>query len=97
MIKDNKVERTATRRSAEGTTEVGQAFAELVKEQTRSNVEAFQALTRAVGWDQVARIQSELLRASFEHAAMFIRRYLEVGQAVTTSAVSTQKQARKSV
>jgi len=49
MIKDNKVERTATRRSAEGTTEVGQAFAELVKEQTRSNVEAFQALTRAVG------------------------------------------------
>src|SRR6476661_8700743 len=34
------------RRSTEATAEVGQAFAELVKEQARSNVEAFQALTR---------------------------------------------------
>ena len=55
-----EVERAVTRRSTEGATEVGQAFAELVKEQARHNVEAFQALTRAVDWDQVARIQSEL-------------------------------------
>ena len=90
-----EVERAVARRSAEGATEVGQAFAELVKEQARGNVEAFQALTRAVDWDQVARIQGELLRASFERAATFTRRYLEVVQAVTTSAVSaTQKQAR---
>jgi hypothetical protein len=92
-----EVDRAVTRRSTEGAAEVGQVFAEFVKEQTRSNVEAFQALTRAVAWDQVARIQGDLLRASFERAATFTRRYLEVVQAVvTTSAVSaTQKQARK--
>ena len=81
-----EVERAVARRSAEGATEVGQAFAELVKEQAQSNVEAFQALTRAVDWDQVVRIQGELLRASFERAAAFTRRYFEVVQAVTASA-----------
>ena len=91
-----EVERAVTRRSAEGATEVSQAFAELVKEQARANVEAFQALTRAVDWDQVSRIQAELLRASVERAAEFTRRYFEVVQAVTASAVSTtQEQARK--
>jgi hypothetical protein len=91
-----EVERAVARRSAEGATEVSQAFAELVKEQARSNVEAFQALTRAVDWDQVSRVQSELLRASFERAAEFTRRYFEVVQAVTASAVSaTKEQARK--
>jgi len=91
-----EVERAVTRRSAEGATEVSQAFAELVKEQARANVEAFQALTRAVDWDQVSRIHSELLRASVERAAEFTRRYFEVVQAVTASAVSaTQEQARK--
>ena len=91
-----EVERAVTRRSAEGATQVGQAFAEFVKEQARDNVEAFQALTRAVDWDQVARIQGELLRASVERAAQFTRRYLEVVQAVTASVVSaTQEQARK--
>ena len=91
-----EVERAVTRRSAEGATEVSQAFAELVKEQARANVEAFQALTRAVDWDQVSRIHSELLRASVERAAEFTRRYFEVVQAVTASVVSTtQEQARK--
>jgi hypothetical protein len=93
-----EIERAVTRRSAEGATEVGQAFAELVKEQARSNVEAFQALTRTVDWDQVARIQGELLRASVERAAAFSRRYLEVVQAVVASAASTtREQARKAV
>ena len=91
-----EIERAVTRRSAEGASEVGRAFAELVKEQARSNVEAFQALTRAVDWDQVARIQGELLRASVERAAAFTRRYLEVVQAVVASAASTtREQARK--
>ena len=91
-----EVERAVARRSAEGATEVGQAFAELVKEQARANVEAFQALTRAVDWDQVSRIQGELLRASVQRTAEFTRRYFEVVQAVTASAVSaTQEQARK--
>jgi hypothetical protein len=91
-----EVERAVARRSAEGATEVSQAFAELVKEQARANVEAFQALTRVVDWEQVSRIQSELLRASVERAAEFTGRYFEVVQAVTASAVSaTQEQARK--
>jgi hypothetical protein len=91
-----EVERAVARRSAEGVTEVGQAFAELVKEQARANVEAFQALTRAVDWDQVSRVQGELLRASVERAAEFTRRYFEVVQAVTASVVSaTKEQARK--
>ena len=84
------------RRSAEGATEVGQAFAELAKEQARDNVETFQALTRTVDWDQVTRIQGEFLRASVERAAEFTRRYFEVVQAMVASAASTTKeQARK--
>ena len=91
-----EVERAVARRSAEGASELGQAFAELVKEQARSNVEAFQALGRAVDWDQVVRVQGELLRASFERAAAFNRRYLEVVQAMMTSIASTtREQARK--
>jgi hypothetical protein len=91
-----ELERAVARRSAEGATEVGQAFAELVKEQARANVEAFQALTRVVDWEQVSRVQGELLRASVKRAAEFTRRYFEVVQAVTASAVSaTQEQARK--
>ena len=53
-----EVERAAARRSAEGIAELGQAFAELVKEQARSNAEAFEALTRAVDWDRVSRTRA---------------------------------------
>jgi hypothetical protein len=90
------VERAVARRSAEGATEIGQVFAALANEQTRQGVEAFQALTRTVDWDQVARIQSDFLRASMDRAAEFTRRYFEVVQAVVASAASTTKeQARK--
>jgi hypothetical protein len=90
------VERAVARRSAEGATEVGQVFAALANEQTRQGVEAFQALTRTVDWDQVVRIQSDFLRASMDRAAEFTRRYFEVVQAVVASAASTTKeQARK--
>ena len=85
-----------TRRSAEGAAEVGQALAELVDQQGRHNVEAFKALTGAVDWDGVARIQAELVRASLERAAEFARRYVEVVQAVMASAASaTREQAKK--
>ena len=91
-----EVERAIARRSAEGATELGQALAEFVKEQARNNAEAFEALTRAVDWDRVSRIQAELLRASVERAVQFTRRYFEVVQAVTASVVSaTKEQARK--
>ena len=91
-----ELERAVARRSAEGASELGQAFAGLVREQARHNVEAFQALGRAVDWDRVVRVQGELLRASFERAAAFNRRYFEVVQAVMTSVASTTKeQARE--
>jgi hypothetical protein len=91
----NRTEDTA-RRSAEGAAEVSQVLAELARDQARHNVEAFQALTRTVNWEEVARIQSELLRASFERATEFTRRYFETVQAVVTSTASaTRNQARK--
>jgi Phasin protein len=90
-----EVERAVARRSAEAASEVGQAFAELVKEQARSNVEAFQALSRAVDWEQVSRVPGELLRSSVERAAAFTRRYFEVVQAVTALVVSTTKEQAK--
>jgi hypothetical protein len=91
-----EVERAVARRSAEGATEIGQAFAELVKEQARHNVAVLQALSRTVDWDGVAQVQSDFVRTSVERAAAFTRRYFEVVQAVTASVVSTtQEQARK--
>ena len=85
----------AAQRTTAGATEVGQAFAELVREQARDNVAAFRSLTDTF-WDQAARIQADLLRASLERSAEFTRRYLEVVRAVTASAVSaTREQARK--
>jgi hypothetical protein len=85
-----EVERAIVRRSTEGATEVGRAFAELVREQSRDNVAAFRSLTDTF-WDQAARIQADLLRASLERSAEFTRRYLEVVQAVTASAVSATR------
>ncbi|HKH67017.1 MAG TPA: phasin family protein, partial [Reyranella sp.] len=89
-----EVERAVARRSAEGAGEVGRAFAELVREQARDNLETFRALTGAFDWERVARVQAEFVRASLERATAFARRYLEVVQAVTTSAASaTREQA----
>ena len=77
-------------------TEVGQALMEFVKGQARDNIETFQALTRTTDWNKAARIQGEFLRASLERAGQFTRRYVEVVQAVMTSAASTtREQARK--
>ena len=85
----------AAQRTTAGATEVGRAFAELAREQARDNVAAFRSLTDTF-WDQATRIQADLLRASLERSAAFTRRYLEVVQAVTASAVSaTREQARK--
>ena len=40
------------------------------------------ALTGVVDWEQVVRLQGELLRASVERSARLARRHLEVAQAV---------------
>jgi hypothetical protein len=89
--------------SAEGTTVFGRGFIDLANEQARDNLATLKALTgtvdwgraaKAVDWDQVFQIQGEYLRASLERTARLTRRYLELGQAVATSAVSAQRQAR---
>jgi hypothetical protein len=91
-----ELERAVARRSAEGATELGQAFAELVREQARHNVAVLQALSRTVDWDGVAQVQGDFVRTSVERAAEFTRRYFEVVQAVTASVASaTKEQARK--
>ena len=91
-----EIERAVARRSAEGATEVGQAFTELLNEQARHNIEVFKALKGTVDWDAVVRIQSEFVRSSMEQAALFTRHYFEAVQAVMLSAATaTKDEARK--
>jgi hypothetical protein len=91
--------------SAKGTIGFGREFIDLANEQTRYNLATLKALTgtvnwgraaKAVEWDQVFQIQGEYLRASLERTARLTQRYLELGQAVMTSAASAaQRQAKK--
>jgi len=98
------VQREVAQRTNEGAAELGRALVELANEQTRHNLETFSALTQAVDWDRVSKavdwdrvvkIQSEFVRVSLERAAQLTQRYLEVSQAVVTSAVSVAKQEAK--
>jgi len=91
-----EVERAVARQSAAGAGELGQVFAELLGQQTRDGIEAFEALTGVVDWDAAARIQGEFLRSSMKHSAELVRRYFEVTQAVIGAAASaTKNQSRK--
>ena len=100
-----EAQRAAARHSAEATTGFGRGFIDLANEQTRHNLATLKALTgtvdwdraaKAVDWDQVFQIQGEHLRASLERTARLTQRYLELGQAVMTSAASAaQRQAKK--
>ena len=100
-----EAQRELAQLSAAGTNELGRVFVELASEQARHNLETLKALTgavdwsrvvKAVDWQQVLQIQGAYLRASVERAVRLNRRYLEVSQAVMTSAASaTQRQAKK--
>ena len=91
-----EVQRQVAHRSAEGTAELGQVLVDLLNEQTRHNVETFKALTGAVDWDRVVKVQGEFLRVSLERMVQLNQRYLDVFQAVANAAVTTAKdQARK--
>ena len=99
-----EAQRAEARQVAEGTTGFSRVLIDLANEQTRHNLATLKALTgtvdwdraaKAVDWDQVFQIQGEHLRASLERTARLTQRYLELGQVVTTSAVSAaQRQAR---
>ncbi len=100
-----EAQRELTQLSTAGTTELGRMFVELASQQTQQNLETLKALSgavdwnrfiKAVDWQQVLEIQSAYLRASLERTAQLTRRYVEVSQAVMTSAASaTQRQANK--
>jgi hypothetical protein len=91
-----EVQREVAQRSAEHTAELGRVFVNLLQEQTQHNLKTFAALTSAVDWDQVTRIQSEYLRVSLERTAQLAQRYFEVTQAVAdATADAAKRQARK--
>ena len=47
----------------------------------QDNVQLFQTLAQPTNWGQAAQLQNEFLRTSWQRAAQFARRYVEVGQA----------------
>ena len=61
-----EIEHAVARQSAEGATELGQAFTELLNEQARHNIEVFKALKGTVDWDAVVHIQGDFVRSSME-------------------------------
>ena len=90
-----EVQRETAQRSAEATAELGRLFAELVSEQARHNVEMATAFGRMANWGEVARLQGEFVRASFERFNRLNGRYLEVVQDVMRATASAAGQARK--
>ena len=72
-------------------TEVNQSLVQLLTEQTKHNVQLFQTLAQPSNWGKAAQLQNEFLRTSWQRAAQFARRYVEVGQAAMTSALSTAR------
>jgi hypothetical protein len=94
------VERTAgtfgeAQRSAEATAELGRLFVELLGEQTRHNLEVATTFGRVANWGEIARLQGEFVRASFERVNRLNGRYLEIVQDVMRATVSAAEQARK--
>ena len=90
-----EAQRGEARQVAEGTTGFSRVLIDLANEQTRHNFATLKAFTGAVDWGQVIQIQGEYLRASLERTARLTQGYLELGQAVMTSADSAaRRQAR---
>jgi hypothetical protein len=93
-----EAEQKTARHAVTGAAEINQSLVELLTEQTKHNVQLFQALAQPTNWGKGPQLQSEFLRASFQRAAQFTRRYVEVSQAVLTSALPTARgQAKKAV
>jgi hypothetical protein len=92
----SEVQRETARQSAEGTAELGKLWLELLGEQTQRNLVIATAFSKAVDWEEVARAQSEYMRASMERMNQLNSRYLEIVQAVmAVSVAATQEQTRK--
>src|SRR3954454_1728074 len=90
-----EAQRETAQRSAEATAELGRLFVELLSEQTRHNLEVATAFGRVANWGEIARLQSEFVRESFERLNRLNGRYLEVVQDMMRATVSAAEQARK--
>src|SRR4051794_30757081 len=90
-----EAQRETAQRSAEVTAELGRLFVELLSEQTRHNLEVATAFGRMANWGEVARLQGEFVRASFERVNRLNGRYLEIVQGVMRATVSAAGQARR--
>ncbi len=76
-----ELQHETARQSAKGATELSQLFVQLFNEQARHNLQAATALGRASNWGEVAKVQSEFVRGSFERMNQLNSRYLEIIQA----------------
>ena len=86
-----EVGRKIAGRAEVGMTEINQSLIELLNQQARHNVQLFQTLAQPTNWGKAAQLQNEFLRTSWQRAAQFARRYVEVSQTVMTSALSTAR------
>ena len=92
-----EAEQETVRHAGAGMAGLNRELLDLLHQQARDNVQLVQALAQPAKWGQAAKLQGEFLRASFQRTARFTQRYVEVGQAVVTSALSTvRSQAGKS-
>ena len=81
---------TAGRANA-GMNEINQNLVELLNQQARHNVQLFQTLAQPSNWGKAAQLQNEFLRDSWQRAARFAQRYVEVSQTVMASTLSTAR------
>ena len=86
-----EVGRKIASRAEVSMTEINQSLVELLNQQARHNVQLFQTLAQPTNWGKAAQLQNEFLRTSWQRAAQFARRYVEVSQTVMTSALSTAR------
>ena len=86
-----EVEQKTVSRAGAGMAELNRALVDLLQQQTRDNVQLVQALAQPTNWGKGPQLQSEFLRTSFQRAAQFTRRYVQVSQTVMTSALSTAR------
>jgi len=96
--------REVARRSTEGTAEIGLTLLSLAHEQARQNLEILWGLTAAVDWNQavkavdwerVVQLQSELLRGNLDRSAQLTQRYLDVTQSVMAATPFAARQQTK--
>ena len=86
-----EVGQNSARRAQEGMVEINQSLLALLNEQARHNVQVLQTLAQPANWGKAVQLQSEFLGASLQRAAQFARRYVEVSQAVMSSAQTTAR------